>query len=511
MRVTSLLRSVAGLVLATLFLGGCDKDPNAPVPTVITPKLAIPGDSVISRQGSIRVLFAGPINRATALDPGNFTVINTCTGLPVPGSLRFSGDTLVFSPSQALPFLTGLSVRIQGVLDENNNAMQQPVIFRLRTENPPVSDVSWEQLASPTNDFIAGVSFVDRDFGMISTNSGGVYRTDNGGASFAALYKNLDVTGTTIRLASRDSAYLVGTPSFGGSTFSASALFRSIDGGHTFPVIFSQDPATMLSLALRKRTGAAPEMVIGGSTFLSSGQQAMAAWRYDQQKDSIARFVAAEAGTFGAMAELSPNGANAVLVGGQQIGTGVPTAVAAAYRSTDGGRTYTKVTTLPSSAPRLRGAGFIDNTRALLLGDTSTVLRLDVTTGTVTALGPAQGIPQSTLDPATGTQLTYNFVRAAFAPDDRTVGWIIGFLVRRVPGQADVRRGVILITRDGGQTFTRQAVSNAPENGLGFPELFDISVLNKNFAVVAGDAGFIAARKSDTQNFAGLCSFRTTE
>jgi photosystem II stability/assembly factor-like uncharacterized protein len=70
-----------------------------------------------------------------------------------------------------------------------------------------------------------------------------------------------------------------------------------------------------------------------------------------------------------------------------------------------------------------------------------------------------------------------------------------------------VRRGIILITRDGGQTFTRQAVSNAPENGLGFNELRDIFVLDKNFAVVVGDAGFIAARKSNTQNFATLCSF----
>lgn len=507
MRVSTLLRSVVGAGLTTLFLGGCDKDPTALEPVTLTPRLAIAGDTVIARQGSIRVLFPGTaINQATALDPANFTVTNTCTGLPVPGSLRFSGDTLVFTPSQALPFLTGLSVRIQGVLDENNNAMQQPVIFRLRTENPPVSDVSWEQLPSPTNDFVAGVSFVDRDFGMISTITGGVYRTDNGGASFAALFKNPDVTGTAnIRLASKDSAYVVGAPSFGGATFSASALFRSTNGGQTFPIVFSQDPANMFSLALRTRTGAAPEMVMGGSVGFN-----LAAWRYDQEKDSIARFVAAESGTFGNMAEISPDGANAVVVGGQQIASGVPTAVGAAYRSNDGGRTYTKVT-LPGSARILNGAGFINNTDALLLGDTSTVLSLNTTTGVVTSLGAGAGIPQSSLDPTTGIQLTYNFTRAAFAPDDRLVGWIIGTVVRRVPGQADVRRGVILITRDGGQTFTRQAVSNAPEDGLGFPSLGDIFVLNKNFAVVVGDAGFIAARKSDTQNFAGLCSFRTTE
>jgi photosystem II stability/assembly factor-like uncharacterized protein len=503
MRVSIFLRSVAAIALATFSLVGCDKDPNAPEVIAFTPHLAIAGDSIIARQGSIRVLFNGAVNQSTALDPGNFTVINTCTGLPVPGSLRFSGDTLVFTPSQALPFLTGLSVRIQGVLDQNNNAMPEPVIFRLRTENPPVSDVSWEQLTSPTNDLVAGVSFIDTNIGFISTLTGGVYRTDNSGISWRALFKSPDITGTRdIRAVSADSLYMVGTPSFGGSTFSATALFRSVDGGQTFQVVFSEDPGNMFSLSLHKRAGLAPEMVMGGS------RGSLAAWRYDEEKDSIARFGPVGGTVFGNHADLSPDGANAVVVGLQQ--TGPTSAVGAAYRSNDGGRTYTPVT-LPANTKLLQGVGFINNTDAFLLGDTSTVLRLNTTTGAITPLGAANGIPQTSTDPATGTVIFYIFTRARFAPDDPNIGWIIGTAVRRVPGQPDVRRGIILITRDAGATFTRQAVSNAPENGLGFPELQDIFVLSKNFAVVVGDAGFIAARKSDTQNFAGLCSFRTTE
>lgn len=501
MRVSIFLRSVVALCLATFTLAGCDKDPTAPERIILTPKLAIAADSVIARQGSIRVLFNAPVNRATALDPGNFTVINTCTGLPVAGSLRFSGDTLVFTPSQALPFLTGLSVRIQGVLDQNNNAMTEPVIFRLRTENPPVSDVSWEQLTSPTNDFIAGVSFLDRNVGYISTITGGIYKTDNSGASFAALFKNPDITSfRDVRVVSADTLYVVGAPSFGGSTFSAAALFRSIDAGRTFQVVFSEDPSNMFSLSVRKRAGLAPEMVIGGS------RGSMSAWRYDQEKDSIARFGPVGGSVFGNMADLSPDGANAVLAGFQILS---PTSAAGvAYRSNDGGRSYVPIT-LPAGTRLLRGVGFINNTDAFLLGDTSTVLRVNTTNGTVTPLGATNGIPQTQIDPATGTTTFYLFTRARFAPDDPNVGWIIGTAVRRVPGQPDVRRGIILITRDAGQTFTRQAVANAPENGLGFPELRDIFVLNKNFAVVVGDAGFIAARKSDTQNFAGLCSFKT--
>lgn len=504
MRVSTLLRSVLAVGLSAVFLGGCDKDPAAPVFTDVTPQLALAGDTVIGTQGSIRVLFNSPINRATALDPANFVVTNTCTGLPVAGSLRFSGDTLVFSPSQALPFLTGLSVRIQGILDENNQAMKAPVILFLRTQNPPVSDVSWEQITSPTNDQIAGVSFIDRNLGWINTITGGVYRTDNSGASFAAFFKSADITSTRdIRAVSADSLYMVGAPSFGGSTTSATALFRSVDGGRTFQVVFSDDPGNMSSLALRKRTGAAPEMVMGGSV------GTLAAWRYDQDKDSIARFGPVGNSTFGNMADLSPDGANAAVVGFRILGPN--SAIGVAYTSNDGGRTYTPLTTLPGNTHLLRGLGFINNTDAFLLGDTSTVLRVNTTTGVVTPLDSSNGIPQTETDPSTGTTIFYLFTRARFAPDDPNVGWIIGTAVRRVPGQPDVRRGIILITRDGGQHFTRQAVSNAPENGLGFPELRDIFVLNKDFAVVVGSSGFIAARKSDTQNFAGLCSFKTTE
>ncbi|HKW12536.1 MAG TPA: hypothetical protein VJO33_19265 [Gemmatimonadaceae bacterium] len=499
MRVSILLRSVAAVCLATFSLGGCDKDPTAPTFNSLHPLLASAADSVIPIQGSIRVVFGVPVNQQTALDPGDFVVTNICTGLPVPGSLRFVGDTLVFTPSSALPFLTGLSVRIQGVLDTHNQGMEQPVIIRLRTENPPVSDISWEQLASPTNDFIAGVSFFDRDFGFISTITGGVFRTDNGGESFAAFFKSADITGTRdIRLVSKDSMYMVGAPSFGGSTLSATALFRSIDGGHTFQVVFSDDPANMFSLAVVKQAGAAPLMVMGGS------RGSMSAWRFDEQKDSIARFGPVGGAVFGNMADISADAANAVLDGFQV--TGPQSAVGVAFGSIDGGRHYTPIT-LPANTHVLRGLGFINNTDAFLLGDTSTVLRVNVTTGVVTPLGATNGIPQTERDQTTNALTVYLFTRARFAPDDPNIGWIIGTVVRRIPGLPDVRRGIILITRDGGQTFTREAVSNAPENGLGFSELRDISVLDKNFAVVVGDAGFIAARKSDTQNFAKLCSF----
>ena len=75
------------LFLATLaLLSACDDDPQAPVAdepqgTLVTP-------AVISREGSIAVLFDTPLDTRGAQDPANFVVINQCTGLRVAGSLR---------------------------------------------------------------------------------------------------------------------------------------------------------------------------------------------------------------------------------------------------------------------------------------------------------------------------------------------------------------------------------------------------------------------------------------
>jgi hypothetical protein len=65
------------------------------------------------------------------------------------------------------------------------------------------------------------------------------------------------------------------------------------------------------------------------------------------------------------------------------------------------------------------------------------------------------------------------------------------------------------MTRDGGQTFTRQAVRNTPDFGLGFPGLRDVSSLSKDFTVIGGLNGFLAVRAADTQAAAGLCTFNS--
>jgi hypothetical protein len=178
-----------------------------------------------------------------------------------------------------------------------------------------------------------------------------------------------------------------------------------------------------------------------------------------------------------------------------------------ASRSLDGGRTYTPIE-LPVNARALRGTGFINETDAFLLGDSSTVLRVNAASATAAAvaLGAANGIPQTTVDTADASVTTYSFRRAEFTSGGQ-IGWIAGSFVRDFPNVPDITGGIILMTRDGGQTFTRQAIRTAPENGLRFPAVLDLEVLAPDFAAVGGSSGLTAARKDDTQTTFQACTF----
>ena len=79
-------------------------------------------------------------------------------------------------------------------------------------------------------------------------------------------------------------------------------------------------------------------------------------------------------------------------------------------------------------------------------------------------------------------------------------------MTRTQQGQSDQISGVILITRDGGLTWNRQAINGAPDNGLTFPTTFDISVLAPDFAALSGANGLNAARQADTQTASQACS-----
>jgi photosystem II stability/assembly factor-like uncharacterized protein len=146
-----------------------------------------------------------------------------------------------------------------------------------------------------------------------------------------------------------------------------------------------------------------------------------------------------------------------------------------------------------------------------LLGDSSVVLRFDASAAspTFTLLGAAQGIPQTQVDAATGEITTYRFIRVQFVPGTQT-GWITGSFTRRRPGVPDVEGGVILMSEDAGQTWRRQAISGALENGLSFPPITDINALRVDFAALVGRNGLVARRVNTTATGLTLCTITST-
>lgn len=487
----------ARVVCAALFAWlavGCDRDPSGPV--IRPPVLTIMTPDTIARQGAITVVFDQPVSPQTALDPANFVVTDSCTGLRIPGSLRLSGDTLIFSPSQSFAFLTRINVRVQNILGTNGIALAEPVSFTRTTERPPVSDISWALLDSPTNDNVTAVSFPNSTIGYIVTSGGGVYRTTNGGINFQARFKNVDIASTqSLRAASVDSLYMVGAFLAGGVV--RNALFRSINGGLTFDTVLTT-PEFMSALSFARTAS-------NGGVLLMAGQfGSSAVYRYDLVTKVLTKAtgIPTNPDFIPVDASLSPGATNALVA---VFGTGSVAGQGFGYRSIDGGRTFTQLV-LPSGVFSLLGSGFINATDGLLLGDSSVVLRVNTATGAVTKLGAAQGIPQAVNDPTTNTTTTFSFKRASFAPGGQ-LGFIIGRSTRRRTGQSNVVNGVILISRDGGLTWQRQAVQGASNNGLDFASLNDVQALSTEFSAVSGTSGFLAARRGNPTVVGGACSF----
>ncbi|MFN2400330.1 MAG: hypothetical protein ABR543_17085 [Gemmatimonadaceae bacterium] len=484
------LRALCAIAVASLTFA-CDDDPSGV--SQVVPTITIVTTDTIGQQEALRVVFNTPVNPQTALDPANFVVINECNGLRVPGSLRLIGDTLIFSPSQAIPFLTPLSVRIQNILSVDGIALSAPVTFRVITERPPVGDVSWAFLNSPTNDNITGISFATRDLGYLVTAGGAVFRTTNGGLVFGARFKDVAVASTAaIRAPTVDTVYMVGSILI--NSVVRRALFRSVNGGIRFDTVRTV-PQIVTTLSVER--GASNRI-----TALFGGQfGAPAVYRYVEGTGAFTQASGLPTGTSFAISDvaLSKNAANAVVT---FRGVGVSAGTAQAFRSTDGGLTFTQIT-LPAGTFGLRGSGFVNNTVALLLGDSSVVVRVDAVTGVATRI--TQGVPQTTSGPG-GAVTTFSFNRAYFEPGGQ-IGWIVGRTVRRQPGVPDVTGGVILISRDAGLTWTRQAISGAPNSGLDFAPVNDVHALAPDFATLGGNNGLVAARKSDVQTGATACSF----
>ena len=517
--VTARARAVLFAVAALMF-AGCDKDPNKPDDSelVATLDAGINTDS-LGTQDPITIRFNRPINAQSALDPANFIVIDSCTGLRVPGSLRLSPDStsVTFSPSVRLAFLTSLQIRVQNILDTGGRTLRAPFVpaTNLRTAPPPVGDVSWQLSNSPTSDLIGGVWFVSPTVGYINTIGGEIFFTDNGGISFRAQFKSSQISQLRqIHAFTRDTAFVTGTISITG-VGTRGALFRSTNLSQPNAVRLD----TIRTLGVNEFPGGLSiTRVPSGFVGVIGGQgRGPIAFRYDSRNDSFVRATGfrAEPGFTGIA--ISPSAMGAVLVARERP-VGAPSFnKGALFRSLDSGKTYTEVV-LPSANNTtgifaLYGVNYRTASEAIIVGDSSVIARFDVRMGTVTRL--TGGVPQSSvITDANGvtTSITYRFNRSSWAPESNgQVGWVVGETTIRRTGSPDVSKGVILQTTDGGTSFTRQAILGAANNGEDFPRVNEVFALNSQFAALGGFQGLVAVRNGTTVVAgAGVCSFSGT-
>lgn len=490
----AVLRSV---LIAGALLSACDDDPTAVGAVFPGFSLAAVPDTLGTQQ-AIRVVFTDSLSAATALDPANFVVTNLCNGLRIPGAVRLGGDTLIFTPSQPLPFLTQLGVRIQNLLTPAGVPQTAPIVFQRITAPPPIRDQTWSFLDSPTNDALRGVSFVDNLTGFVVEAGGTVYRTTDGGRSFVARFKDINLSATAdLRAFGPDTVFMVGSRRVGSTT--VRALFRSVNGGQTFET--AAQAAEFLYVNSMRRVGGAPHGVFGGLLSTSG------LYRYFGTTNTATLATGFHgAGWVLTGADLSPDGNLAIA----SFNGSTNPQLGAASRSMDGGLTYSSLT-LPANVYGLVGAGFVNNTIAILMGDSSVVLRLDASEATpaFAALGEAQGIPQTERNLTTGEVTTYRFTDVRFAPGSAT-GWMAGSVTRTRIGQPSINAGVILMSEDAGLTWRRQAISGALDNGLSFPPVLDLQALSPEFAALVGTSGLVASRTDNVRTGLTACSFTTT-
>jgi photosystem II stability/assembly factor-like uncharacterized protein len=409
-----------------------------------------------------------------------------------------AGDTLIFAPSQALPFLTPIGVRIQNLLTPRGVPQAGPITFTRVTAPPPIRDQTWEFMDSPTNDVLTGVSFVTDQLGYIVESGGTVYRTTDGQA-FVARFKDINVSFPADIRAFGDTVFMVASQRVGSVT--QRSLLRSLNGGATFSSVATA--SEFLYINSMRRVSGVPQGVFGG-VLATPGL-----YRYFGNTNTFQRAT----GTPGSGwtltgADLSHDASLALAA----FRGNSNQALSTASRSLDGGLTYTTLT-LPANVYGLQGVGFANNNIGFLLGDSSVVLRFDASAASPTfvRLGAAEGIPQTLVDAARGEVSSYRFIRTQFVPGTQT-GWITGSFTRRTlaGGVPDVQGGVILMTEDGGLTWRRQAISGALENGLSFPPITDVNALREDFAALVGRNGLVARRVDTTQTGLTLCSITST-
>jgi hypothetical protein len=264
-----------------------------------------------------------------------------------------------------------------------------------------------------------------------------------------------------------------------------SVVLETFDGGVTYDTIGSASAQVLLRAYFRPIPNAAAPfgVVAGGQTFSPA--------YFMKYLPSSKTFAASSFSGTGGVNDLDFT--SDTLVGAAAtlgIRLGSRSILGTVFTSTDGGSTWSEVAgaKAPDSVLVYKGVAVKPNGEIWVTGGNGYVAKLTPSGGgyTITRV-TLTGV--TSLQPGDPAALIYNDVQ--FAPGNPQVGWIVGARQVGTIGGVPRYEGLIFATRDGGATWIRQGVSDAPNYGAEFPALNRIDVLNATTAWIVGEGGVV--------------------
>ena len=475
------LPSVAAV---TIVSAACDKDPTRTVPAFT---LACP-TGTLNVNAPIALTFSQPVLPST-ITGGNIVVTDVETGIEVPGSLELqdgTGNTVNFVPADPLPFQRELRLRVQNLLTAEGNAAIGVTVCELTTQLPPITQLWWERVPTSTGNRLLGVSLYAADEGYVASVGGPIFEKGEGDFVVAFHDPHFDAA-LDVSAVSADHFFSVHND----IRLNQWHILESEDAGATIDNLFSTNQAVTRVVA-GSITGSEDRFAVaGGGTSIN------------------ATFFKWEPGTETFTSETEPNTANVQdidfrtnLEQGAAASAGVTLTTGPIYGrvyvSADSGRSWTELS-VPGSALGsrarddmlfYRGVAQAAGGRIWAVGGNAGVIRFDPNgAGGYTRTDVTVDASLQSMEPTNPRALAFTDIQ--FSPTDAQLGWLVGQQLVGEFGGVPQFQGLIYETTDGGATWTRQGVIDAPGFGASFPALNRIDVFSSAAVWIVGDGGIV--------------------
>lgn len=461
-------------------LAACDKDPTRPneaLQLTACPSGAQGVNSPIALTFNVPVL-------PTSVARGNVVVTDAITGIEIPGTLTSNGATVTFTPSAPFRFSQRVRIRIQNLLSQATEAQVPVTLCELTTQPPPITELPWRSLPHAGGLILRGVDLTAPDTGYVLSQLGVLFKR-SGTGDFVVQYQNPYLAnGFSTSFVSTQHGFLAAQ----NVRSNVTNVLETKDGGVTFDSIFALPKYTIQRLYFRQiGTGASATtfgVFGGGNTGLTL------LFKYHPQTNTFTEQDSTTNSGYTNDIDFAPadTTTGVAVTNGIRVGTFVK--YGHVYVTKDGGTTWSDVANMVASDSVLTYfAGAVRNNGEIYVGGGNGFFaRLTPSGGGYTVTRLLDNALTS-FNPGDPFALIYTDVE--FAPDNDQIGWLIGAQQVGVQNGAPAYQGVIFMTRDGGQSWTRQGVFDAPNYGAEFPRLNRLSILSSNAAWIAGDGGTV--------------------